>query len=171
MKKWFGKSEAKKPVVAQLTRVEELKIEDVALIRSRLKSMNYPVKILVAWGEAISGNNDIRDWLVKNGFPELGMFCFALRNEVSAQQWLIKNRCAHLVALIKGVENDKNALDWLLRFDYEIFFHMANAARGDSDSKRWLLGQDKIYAALAMKMERIKDDIEFSNNDIHTINP
>jgi hypothetical protein len=170
MKKWFGKS-ANKPQEIESVKVNQLPLEDIALIRSRLKPMNYPVKILVAWGEAISGNNEIRDWLVKNGFAELGMFCFALRNEVSAQQWLIKNRCAHLVALIKGIENDKNALDWLLRFDYEILFHMANAARGDSDSKRWLLGQDRVYAALAMKMERIKDDIEFSNNDIHTINP
>ena len=34
----------------------------------------YPVKVLVAWGEAISGNAEFRDWLLGNGYPELGLF-------------------------------------------------------------------------------------------------
>jgi hypothetical protein len=145
--------------------------QEIETIKKSFKRMNYPIKVLVAWGEAITGNKEIRDWLIKNGYEELGMFCFAIRNEVSAQQWLIKNRCPHLVALINGIEGDKKALDWLLRFDYEILFHMAHASQGNVDSKHWLLQKDKVYAALAMKMERLKDDIEFSNNDIHTINP
>ena len=50
----------------------------------------YPKKILVAWGEAISGNSEIRDWLMKNGYPELGVFVFALHLKPDARQWLIK---------------------------------------------------------------------------------
>ena len=46
----------------------------------------YPPKILVAWGEAISGNGEIRDWLIKNGYPELGLFTFALRNKDDANR-------------------------------------------------------------------------------------
>ena len=38
----------------------------------------YPEKIVVAWGEAISGNIEIRDWLMKNNYPELGL-CFVMR--------------------------------------------------------------------------------------------
>ena len=35
----------------------------------------YPVKILLAWGEAIGGNSEIRDWLIK-GYPGLIiLFC------------------------------------------------------------------------------------------------
>ncbi len=129
--------------------------QEIQTIKKGFKRMNYPIKILVAWGEAITGNKEIRDWLIKNGYEELGMFCFAIRNEASAQQWLLKNRCPHLVALINGIEGDKKALDWLLKFDYEVLFHIAYASQGNVDSKHWLLQTDKVYAALAMKMERL----------------
>jgi hypothetical protein len=171
LKNLFKKKEDKDKKEVSNLPVSALSNNDMAVLKKNFKTLNYPIKIWVAWGEAISGNNDIRDWLVKNGYQELGMFCFALRNEVSAQQWLMKNRCPHLLALIKGMEGDKNALDWLLRFGYEVLFHIAHASQGNVDSKQWLIRTDKVYATLAMKMERVKDDIEFSNNDIHTINP
>ena len=41
----------------------------------------YPIKVLVAWGEAISGNGEFRDWLLGNGYPELGLFVHALHNQ------------------------------------------------------------------------------------------
>ena len=40
--------------------------------------MQYPAKVLLAWGEAISGNREIRDWLMQNGYPELALTCHAL---------------------------------------------------------------------------------------------
>ena len=51
--------------------------------------MEYPAKVLLAWGEAISGHVGLRDWLMKNGYPELGIFTFALRNKKEARQWLM----------------------------------------------------------------------------------
>ena len=33
----------------------------------------YPPKIIVAWGEAISGNTKIRDWLASNNDAEVAM--------------------------------------------------------------------------------------------------
>jgi hypothetical protein len=136
-----------------------------------VKSIEYPVKILVAWGEAISGNQKIRDWLMRNGYQELGMFCFALRNELSAQQWLIKNGYPHLLALIKGIERDIEAREWLKASGHEILWTMSIAADGDRNAQRLLLVKDKVYAGLAMKMGRIKDDIEWDNNSIYGINP
>ncbi len=132
---------------------------------------SYPIKILVAWGEAIDGNNKLRDWLIKHNYEELGMFCFALRNDRKAQAWLMKQGYPHFLALIKGIEGDKNARKWLMDNHFEILYHMSLAADGNVDAKRFLLRHDKVYAALAKKMEKVKDDIEWSNNDIHTINP
>jgi hypothetical protein len=37
--------------------------------------MIYPAKVLVAWAEAIGGNAAIRDWLLRNGYKELGLVC------------------------------------------------------------------------------------------------
>ncbi len=33
--------------------------------------LDYPPKILIAFGETISGNTEIFNWLLKNGYPEL----------------------------------------------------------------------------------------------------
>ena len=46
----------------------------------------YPAKVLLAWGEAISGHVGLRDWLIRNGYPELGIFTFALRNKDDARK-------------------------------------------------------------------------------------
>ena len=137
----------------------------------KMISTAYPIKILVAWGEAIDGNQKLRDWLIKNGYEELGMFCFALRNDTKAQTWLMKKGYPHFVALIKGIEGDKKAREWLAKNKFELLYHMSIAADGSVDAKRFLLTYDKVYAALAKKMEKVKNDIEWSNNDIHTINP
>ena len=145
--------------------------ETVGQVKTHLHSTNYPVKILVAWGEAIDGKKNIRDWLAKNGYPELAVFCFALKNENSAQDWLVKNGYPQFVALIKAIEGDAKARDWLLKYKFEVLFHIAAAADGNVDSKRWLLHKDRVYAGLSNKMGRIKDDIEWNNNSIHTINP
>ena len=56
--------------------------------KTKLNSISYPPKVLLAWKEAISGNIEIRDWLTKNGYKELGVFCFALINDENAKKWL-----------------------------------------------------------------------------------
>jgi hypothetical protein len=132
---------------------------------------NYPVKILVAWGEAISGNAQIRDWLIKNGYPELGLFTFALRNKVDAVEWLMKNNFPHLVALINGIEGNKQALEWLEINGFSVLRTMALAADHNEKATQYLMQQDKLLAMLALKMGSVKDGIENDNNDVHKISP
>ncbi len=150
----------------------DLEVQDtVNQVNTHLRATEYPIKILVAWGEAIDGRKNIRDWLAKNGYPELAVFCFALKNETSAQDWLVKNGYPQFVALIKAIEGQKEAQDWLFKYKFHTLVHIAAAADGNVDSQRFLLNTDKVYAALANKMGRIKDDIDWNNNSIHTINP
>jgi hypothetical protein len=33
---------------------------------------DYPAKVPLAWGAAIGGDLPLRNWLLKNGYPELG---------------------------------------------------------------------------------------------------
>lgn len=135
-----------------------------------LKGLEYQPKVLLAWGEAISGNVKIRDWLTQNGFPELGVFCFALRNKDDARDWLMKNGFQHLMALINGAEGNKNALIWLKLHQYEVLLRMAQTGDGDEKAYQWLMSNDlKIFALIAKKIEFIKDQIEEDNNDPHKI--
>ena len=66
----------------------------------------YPIKVLVAWGEAISGHGELRDWLLGNGYPELGLFVHALRLDNKARKWLIDEGHPELMALCAGAEGD-----------------------------------------------------------------
>ena len=127
--------------------------------------MEYPTKVLLAWGEAISGNAGLRDWLIKNGYPELGIFTFALRLKKDAREWLLKNGHPHLLALITGVEGDAGALKWLADHGMHTIFHMARAGDGEKDSMKWLLDHgQKELAVIAMKIHRVKRGID----DQHT---
>jgi hypothetical protein len=128
----------------------------------------YPAKILLAWGEAISGNAALRDWLTTHGYPELGIFTFALRNKADARKWLMDNGHPHLMALINGIEGKQEALDWLERNGMGVLKQMALAADNDRDAFNWLIAHDRRdLALLAHKMNAVKQEIEDDNNDPH----
>ena len=130
--------------------------------------MEYPIKILVAWGEAISGNKEIRDWLIQNGYKELGLFTYALRNKDDARDWLMKNGYPHLMALINGIEGNQAALKWLEKNNLNILRHMALAGDSDEAAFNWLLKNGhREFAMLAKKMEIVKVDIDNDNSDVH----
>lgn len=134
--------------------------------------MQYPAKIILAWAEAINGNRDIRDWLITNGYPELGLFVFALNNKTEARQWLIDNGFPHLMALINGAEGNPNALTWLKNFGYDILEKMARVGDNDEDALIWLF-QNNLpdMAKVALKIREVKNEIDANNNDMHRISP
>ena len=132
------------------------------------KGVDYDVKILLAWGECISGNEKITQFLIKNGFTELGLFRYALRNEQRSRDWLMQNSFQHLLALINGIEGREDALKWLKQHGYNLLHEMALAGDGDEEArKRLLKPETQVYAMLAQKMEYVKDQIEDAKNDFH----
>ena len=129
--------------------------------------LQYPAKILVAWGEAISGNATIRDWLIKNGYPELGIFVFALYLKADARKWLLENRQPHLMAVISGIEGDPKALEWLEAHDFLMLRKVAECG-GDEEAFQWLLNKGhRELAMLGLKMWSVKMQIEDDNRDPH----
>ena len=136
-----------------------------------LKPILYPNKILIAWKEAMSGNEEIRNWLMKSKYKELGIFCFALNNDKSSRKWLFNNGYAHLLATIEGAEGKEDALVWLQKNNYMLLFHVARGADSYSESQKWLQKNDRLMLAISLQMEYIKDEIEDKNIDPHRINP
>lgn len=128
----------------------------------------YPAKVLVAWGEAISGNAGLRDWLIKNGYPELGIFTFALRNKQDARKWLMDNGHPHLMAVITGIEGDKGALAWLEHNGLNVLRHMALAGDGEQNSFTWLLQHGhRELAMIGSKMHQVKSGMDEDYGDHH----
>lgn len=131
------------------------------------KPLVYPAKIILAWGEAIAGNTEIRDWLGKNGYPELYTFVFALNLKDTAREWLMKNNYPHLMALIQGVERNEKALNWLKESGFESLFHIARAGDGENSSLDWLKVNQRDFAHLALKIKIRKDQIQLDHDDVH----
>ncbi|MCF8258565.1 MAG: hypothetical protein K9J06_13495 [Flavobacteriales bacterium] len=134
--------------------------------------MTYPAKILVAWAEAIGGNAAIRDWLMKNGYPELGLFVHALYLQDHARDWLMKNGHPHLMAIIRGAEGDNAAVKWLETHGYTPLSKIAMTGDGDDAALHWLkLNGHPELAMVAIRLRAVKDRIESDNVDHHKFNP
>lgn len=137
-----------------------------------LKPLKYSPKILIAWGEAISGNQDILDWFMANEeFRELGIAVHALKLDDESRDWLVQNGFAHLLAMINGIEGNKDALRWLDQNNMLVLKRVAMAADGDEDAMEWLSHNGHIeFTMIAKKIKKLKDDIEEEHNDVHKIN-
>ena len=124
-----------------------------------LGSMQYPAKVLLAWGEAISGNRQLLDWLMKNGYQELGMTCHAIHLVDSARAWLMSNGQPHLMALVNGAE-----------YGYKHLADMALGADNDDDAiQRLIAAEQREWAGVALKIRSVKNQIEERHNDVHSL--
>lgn len=130
----------------------------------------YPAKVLLAWGEAITGHAGLRDWLIKNGYAELGIFTYALRNKADARKWLLDNGHPHLLAVITGIEGDKAALDWLQRNGMNVLRQVALTGDGDEEAFQWLLQHGhRELAVIGNKMHQVKRAMDEDYGDYHKL--
>jgi len=130
--------------------------------------LDYSNKILLAWSEAVSGNNKIRDWLTTNGYPELGIFCYALRNKDSARKWLLENGFPHLMAFINGAEGNGQAIDWLNLHGFSDLAKMALAADNDAAAMTHVEANfSREMILLTHKIRFVKNRIDAENEDVH----
>ena len=136
-----------------------------------LKQLEYPSKILIAWREAIGGNVEFRDFLIRSPYKELGIFCFAILNDKKSRKWLLDNNYAHLLATIEGIEGKESALVFLKKNGFDLLFHFARSADSWEDSQIWKKKKDKLLYAISLKIEYIKDEIDLRNQDPHKIDP
>ena len=136
-----------------------------------LKQLEYPSKVLVAWREAIGGNVEFRDFLIRSPYKELGIFCFAILNDEKSRKWLLDNNYGHLLATIEGIEGKDSALVFLKKNGFDLLFHFARSADSWKDSQIWLQKKDKLLYAISLKIEYVKDEIELRNQDPHKLNP
>jgi hypothetical protein len=136
-----------------------------------LKQLEYPSKVLIAWREAIGGNVEFRDFLIRSPYKELGIFCFAILNDKKSRRWLLDNNYGHLLATIEGIEGKDSALVFLKKNGFDLLFHFARSADSWKDSQIWLQKRDKLLYAISLKIEYVKDEIELRNQDPHKLNP
>ena len=62
---------------------------------------HYPVKILVAFAEALEGKDNFYAWLFKNGYHELSALTSAIKGNEEAIDWLVKRKLQENAAFSK----------------------------------------------------------------------
>lgn len=128
----------------------------------------YSPKIIVAWGEAISGNTKLRNWLSANGFAELSTFTYALNLNDDARTWLMTEGHPELMALIRGTEGDKKACQWLRQNNFSKLALIAEGADNDNEAINKLLKDGhKEWVMISLKIRAVKNEIQTDNDDWH----
>ncbi len=146
-------------------KTEASDIEKVAL-----KPIDYEPKIILAWAEAVGGNEEILLWLKNNGYEELVMASYAIRLKNEARDWLMKNGYAHLMAFIHAAEGNEQAQNWLERNQFDLLYHMAMAVENDAESWKWIAeNATPDIHILTRAIKKVKDAIEENHNDIHSM--
>ena len=101
--------------------------------------LNYPPKIILAFGETISGNNEILNWLLKNGYGELAALSYSIRGSQEAFTWLMNNGYTHFAALDSAIDNDAKAYKWLGDHKYPFLIVFADACHGKKEAMDWMV--------------------------------
>ena len=71
--------------------------------------LNYPPKILIAFGQTFSDNGEeFQTWLLENGYPELAALSSGIRGSTEAINWLLKNKYHHFAAFDDAIDKKKS---------------------------------------------------------------
>lgn len=152
----FKKNKSKKPTSGAVERVV------------KMKPLDYPPKIIVAWAKAVEGETQFGDWLKNNGYEELNAACAAIRLNETARVWLMNNGYPHLLAFIQAAESNKKACEWLEKHSFHLLLQMAKGIDGDHDALDWVKNNQSVdIFILTMAIKKVKDQIEDLNNDPH----
>lgn len=132
----------------------------------------YPVKILLLLELAVQGNVEPLEWLLNNGYPELGAFANAIRNDKMALQWLFSNGYPDLAALTKAIEDDYNAYIWLKKFKKDFYIILADAVQPKDYAIKYLHEHKlEVFLRLCVIIKAVKDQQANDAWDYHKSNP
>jgi len=128
----------------------------------------YPSKILLAWSEAIKGNEAIADWLIQNGFAELVMFIRSLKGSREADKWLFENNFPEYVAAVEYINGKKEAGDWLDKYHMTVLKMIADTAIGVKEAEMWLMHKKlKEVVIVAIRLRHLVEEMDRDLGDVH----
>lgn len=127
-----------------------------------MEGIYYPAKIWLAFGESVNGNEEILNWLMDNGYPELAALAQAVRGSEQATDWLLSQKYYHLAALDAAIDEDMRAYEWLNRHRHFFLIIFADACRGKPAAIRWFTdrGLEGILN-IAVTIKKLRDNTTF----------
>ena len=129
----------------------------------------YPVKILMAFGCTFEPEGDeFFEWLMRNGYPELGALNHTIQGDTKAKDWLMEHGFAHLAAIDSVIDKEEEAEKWLLKNHFEVNLAFARAVNRDDDATDWLVKNElQVFVIIADKIRNYLDDKYLNFHKIH----
>lgn len=100
--------------------------------------LKYNVKVLLALEKAIEGKDAFFQWLVENGYPELGAFSNFLHDDPGAEKFLVQTGNGWLGLLSHAIDGDQRAREWVRVNLHQANLMFALACREDEKAQSWL---------------------------------
>ena len=125
--------------------------------------LKYPEEVILALAEAINGKENLIQWFLDNGYPELAAFASAVRGSDEAVQWLLKYGYANLAALDAAISNDIKAYEWLKKHKLFFYIMLADACQGKPLALERLKSNSRTapFAYFAIKTKNFFDNMTF----------
>ena len=134
-------------------------------MNDQMNPLYYPAKIWLAFGEAVTGNEAISDWLLRNGYPEVAALAHSIQGSEEALAWLLKNKFFHLAALDGAIDEDPKAYKWLKESNHLFLIVFADACHANPAAIDWF--HKHHLEAILMIARKIKDLRDSQTFDYH----
>ena len=134
--------------------------------------LDYHIKVLLILELAIDGQVEPLEWLLNNGFPELGAFANAIRKDQIAYDWLMKNGYPDLAALTDAIEDNFEAYKWLKKHNRNFYIILSDAVQPKEYAMRYLKEHKlEVFTRLCMRIKQVKDKQADDAWDAHKATP
>ncbi len=140
----------------------------IFVTNERFMLEQYPVKVLIAFGETFEENDQILQWLLENGYPELAALSSTIRGSEEAMNWLMKNGFPQLGALDAAIDGKEQAKKWLIKNNYLFLAVFSDACRKDPVALKHLKENElELFIRLAQKIYNFRNNQEWDYHKIH----
>ena len=72
-------------------------------------------------------SDEFFDWLMRNGYPELGALSRTIQGDTDAKDWLMNHGFPQLAAIDSVIDKEEKAAEWLLKNHFEVDLAFAKA--------------------------------------------
>ena len=131
---------------------------------------DYDAKLLLAFGESLKLDRKFTDFLIKNGFPELGALSSAINADTDALQWLLDNGYPEFAVLSNAIDNEDAAIAWLEKYNCDFLSKFAAACRKEDEAVKWFVANNlHIYIRLIKIIQEILLRQALASDDVHKL--
>lgn len=130
---------------------------------------NLDPKLIMAFVEALDGNQQIFRWLLVNR-RELAALVSCMHHQEDAQKWLMSNGFPHYAAFASAIDGKEEPYKWLAANGFELLCVIVDAAYEKQEAIDLLnRRQLQIFVIMARRIRQVKQKQAWDYEDYHSM--